>query len=316
LKFFWADRQGNPAPDHATLHVRPFLKGPILSCTNQLKTLPAPRSVKAIKRSFSPSKEEWIHNVNQALEQIKRKEIEKVVLARTYTLELEEEPDPFALTAALQKKAQGAFLFCIQSDWGSFLGATPELLFARRDRQIISEALAGTRARGQNPIEDQKLEKELLLSAKDLREFSLIPLYLQNTLSPLCNLPLSFSPISIHKTQNVQHLYSRCSGILKDHISDEEILSQLHPTPALCGTPKEKACALIQQLEPFERKFYGGLIGWTTLEKSEWAVGIRCCFIQGKKATLYSGTGIVEGSDPEKEWEELDQKIKLYSELF
>lgn len=258
----------------------------------------------------------WIAGVEKALALIRRSELEKVVLARTCTLELAEAPDPFALTAALKQKAQGAFVFCVQSDTEAFLGATPERLFVRNQRQILSEAIAGTRRRGKTSSEDTKLGKQLLKSEKDLREFSPVQIYLQNALSPLCVAPPSFTPISIHQTQNVQHLYSRCSGRLKETVTDEEILLHLHPTPALCGTPKNKAYSVIRELEPFERGLYGGAIGWTTPEASEWIVGIRSCLIRGRTATLFSGTGIVEGSDPEEEWDELNQKLKLYEGIF
>ncbi len=258
----------------------------------------------------------WIQGVEKALDLIRRKELQKVVLARSCTLELAQAPDPFAIVAALKQNAQGAFVFCLQSENQAFFGASPERLFMRKNRQIFSEAVAGTRRRGKNPPEDEKLQNQLLTSAKDLREFSPVQVYLQNALSPLCTSPLTFSPISIHQTQNVQHLYSRCSGNLKESVTDEEVLAHIHPTPALCGTPKQKAFSIIQELEPFERGLYGGAIGWTTPEASEWIVGIRSCLLKGKTATLLSGTGIVEGSDPEEEWDELNQKLKLYDGIY
>ncbi len=234
------------------------------------------------------------------------------MLARICTLELEAAPDPFAMVAALKQKSEGAFVFCVQSEGEAFLGATPERLFRRTEQQIQSEAMAGTRPRGKTMNEDHSFGEELLSNGKLLREFLPVQNYLQKTLAPFCSAPLSFSPISIHKTQNVQHLYSSCTGELKQGTMDEEIVYRLHPTPALCGIPKEKAFSVIQELEPFERGLYGGTIGWTTEHASEWIVGIRSCRIKGKIATLFSGTGIVEGSQPEEEWEELNQKIKLY----
>lgn len=278
--------------------------------------LPPPLSIKVLKQTYLPCREMWIAGVERALDLIQRKELEKVVLARTCTLELATEPDPFAITAALKQKAQGAFVFCVQSETEAFLGATPERLFVRNHREILSEAIAGTRSRGKTASEDKALRVQLLKSEKDLREFSPVQIYLQKALSPLCIAPLSFSPISIHQTQNVQHLYSQSWGKLKETTTDEEILSHLHPTPALCGTPQNKAYSVIRELEPFERGFYGSAIGWTTPEASEWIVGIRSCLIQGKTATLFSGTGIVQGSDPEEEWDELNQKLKLYEEIF
>ncbi|MBU6446742.1 MAG: isochorismate synthase, partial [Verrucomicrobia bacterium] len=254
--------------------------------------------------------------VEKALQLIRRKVLEKVVLGRICILELAEAPDPFAIAAALKEKAHGgAFVFCAQSEAMSFLGASPERLFVRKGRALLSEAIAGTRPRGQTAAIDEQLRSELLNSSKDLREFSPVQKYLQSALSPLCVAPLIFSPISVHQTPNVQHLYSQCSGELKESITDEEILTSLHPTPALCGTPTLKAISLIRECEPFDRGLFGGAIGWSTPEHSEWIVGIRSCIIEGKKATLFSGTGIVEGSDPAEEWEELDHKLKLYDRI-
>lgn len=320
MKVFWSDREGNPPPHNATFGWRCFFPGSSLLESHkitQVKHLPPPSDpIQVVRRTLTPERKKWIEGIEKALSAIQRKELEKVVLARTCTLELSQEPDPFAIAAALRQKSQGAFVFCFQTSKTSFLGATPERLFVRKGRNIMSEAMAGTRRRGKNQEEDEAFKRELFSSPKELREFSPVMTYLQQTLSPLCRSPISFSPLSIHQTQNVQHLFSKCTGELKEKISDEEILFHLHPTPALCGTPKERAYSMIRELEPFQRGLYGGTLGWSTPEASEWVVGIRSCLIQGKTATLFSGTGIVEGSDPAAEWEELDHKLKLYDGIF
>lgn len=289
-KIYWSDREGNPPPDNCTFWKSTFVGTPEKIHNPEFVKLPPPTSVKVLRKTFSPDKKTWIQNVEKALRQ---KDVQKVVLARTCILELATAPDPFAIAAALQQKAKGAFVFC----FNNFLGATPERLFVRKQRNIVSEALAGTLRGGITP--------------KELREFTPVQEHVKAVLTPLCD-HLSFSPISIHHTHNLQHLYSSCSGTLKNQISDEQILSQLHPTPALCGVPKNKALALIRELEPFERGLYCGALGWTTPDASEWIVGIRSCLLEGNKATLYSGTGIVSGSDPEAEWDELDRKLELF----
>ncbi|MGB7978027.1 MAG: isochorismate synthase [Chlamydiales bacterium] len=315
-KIYWADREGISPPPHCTFHFCPFSSLHEYSSAVRQTDLPTPAHFKVVKRRYSPTQEEWKRGVEQTLRLMQQEKLEKVVLARTCTLELEEAPDPFAIAASLKPKAQGAFLFCVQSDTEGFLGATPERLFARNGRNLRSEAVAGTRRRGVTAEEDEALQKELLSSAKDIREFIPVQTYLKNALSPLCLTPLSFTPVTVHRTQNVQHLYSQCSGILKKETTDQEILSSLHPTPALCGAPKQKAYSVIREFEQFDRGLYGGVIGWTTSESSEWIVGIRSCLIRGKTATLFSGTGVVEGSDAEEEWDELNQKLRLYDGIF
>jgi menaquinone-specific isochorismate synthase len=274
--------------------------------------LPPPITARVLKRTFVPEKEEWIQAVKWAL----AKKMQKIVLARCQILELASSPDPFALTAALQRKSQGAHVFCFSEKKIAFFGASPERLFFRSGETLYSEAMAGTRPRGSSQEEDARLGEELLKSVKDLRELTPVRTFLETALHPICQGPLTFSPISLHKTQNVQHLYARCQAVLKSHFTDEEILSRIHPTPALCGTPTEEAFHLIRALEPFERGLYGGALGWSASGSSEWIVGIRSCLVKGNRAYLYAGTGIVEGSEPEEEWEELNQKSRLYDGIF
>jgi menaquinone-specific isochorismate synthase len=243
--------------------------------------------------------------------------MEKVVLARCQVLELAESPDPFALTAALKNRARGAYVFCFSEGDTAFFGASPERLFFRDGLDLYSEAMAGTRLRGHSAEEDAQLGRELLGSLKDLRELTPVQTFLKTALAPLCEKPPVFGPVSLHKTQNVQHLYAQCKAQLRDgNLSDNEILTRIHPTPALCGSPANEAFDLIRALEPFDRGLYGGALGWSTPEASEWIVGIRSCLIRGNRAYLYTGTGIVEGSDPGEEWEELNQKGRLYDEIF
>lgn len=315
LRVYWSDREGNGPPPHAKFQCRPFFPDapiPFQESSERIEHLPSPISVKVLKRTFLPEKKQWIHAIENALS----KSMEKVVLARCQILELAESPDPFALTAALKKKAHGAYVFCYNAGDTSFFGASPERLFFRNGQTLYSEAMAGTRARGSSPIEDDHLGLELMKSAKDLRELTPVRTFLQTALDPICQGPLSFSPISLHKTQNVQHLYTCCTAELRANLSDHEILFRLHPTPALCGTPTSEAFDLIRKVEPFDRGLYGGALGWSTVEASEWIVGIRSCLLKGNRAFLYAGTGIVEGSDPEEEWAELNQKSRLYDEIF
>lgn len=315
MRLYWSDRDGNPAPENCTFSCRPFSDRSSTVAVKQVE-LPPPASVKVLRRTFSPTREQWIENVEKALHLIRRKELQKVVLARTCTLELAIAPDPFTITAALKSKAQGAFLYCLQSDTDAFLGASPERLFSRKNRLLLSEAIAGTRRRGKNPFEDAQLRHQLLTSPKDLNEFFPVCTYLQTTLAPLSLSAPTLTKPTVHQTQNVQHLYSQCSANLKDSIEDEQIIDLLHPTPALCGIPKEKAFQIIRELEPFERGLYGGVIGWSTQDAAEHIVAIRSCHLSGKIATLFSGTGIVEGSNPQEEWEELNQKLRLYDGIF
>lgn len=314
MKVFWAGRGGIPAPAGCAFQTFPLFSS---SPTLRIDSLPPPPPpFKPLSKTFSPGKEAWIRGVEKALIAIQQKKLDKVVLARCLTLELDRVPDPFAIAAALQKKAQNAYLFCLETPERAFLGASPERLFSRTGNEIASEAVAGTRKRGATPSEDLELKNQLLSSPKELLEFFFVQNYIKETLEPLAQSPVAFSPLGIHTTPNVQHLYSSCQAKLKPGVSDSLLLDRIHPTPALCGAPKAEALRLLREIEPFDRGLYGGVIGWQTPDASEYAVAIRSCLIEGKTVRLYSGTGIVEGSDPDEEWEELDQKLKLYEGIF
>jgi menaquinone-specific isochorismate synthase len=296
VRIFWSDRNGNPPPVDAIFSWRTF-DSQIRSAPYVPVQLPPPASYKVVKQSFVPTKEQW----SELLQ--KGKSLPKVVLARACVMELSEKPDPFAVTAALLQKAKNSYVFCLSENGKSFLGATPENLFSRKKSEIVAEALAGTKPIGASFTE------------KDHREFAYIPAYLKEVLPPFCH-SLKFNPVSITSTSHLQHLHSSCTATLKKTVTDERLLAALHPTPALCGTPKQKAFEFIQMHEPFQRGLYGGVIGWKTENASDWAVAIRSCLIEENRVTLYTGAGIVEGSDPDLEWEELDQKLKLYDGIF
>lgn len=300
MKVFWSDPEGNPPPPGASFAYCPFLEttpSPFGKVT-LVKNLPEYTPIRILKKTFSPTREKWIEGIRRT----QKEGINKVVLARCCVLELEKYPDPFAVASSLLKRAKNSTVFCFSDEKCAFLGATPEILFIRENNKITTEALAGTRLRGED-------KTAFLTSKKDLSEIEPVIEYLQNRLG--C---LSFSPISVKETPNLLHLHAKGTGITS--LSDAQILEKIHPTPALCGLPKQQALDWIQKIEPFERGLYGGTLGWTTKEKSTWVVAIRCCQIEGKTVKLYTGAGIVPLSNPEQEWEELNHKMALYENIF
>ncbi len=303
MKVFWSDEQGNSPPEDAIFSACLFTETVPVPFENVtfVKELPlSSKPIRIVKRTFTPNREEWIEGIKRT----QKSGISKVVLARCCELECEEAPDPFAIAARLLEKAKNSTVFCFQDGDAAFVGATPEILFSRENNKLTTEALAGTRLRGED-------ETAFLQSKKDLSEIEPVIDYLQKNLSFL-----SFSPISIKKTSNLLHLHAKGTGTIPSSVSDAQILEKIHPTPALCGLPKQQALDWIQKIEPFERGLYGGILGWSTKEKSTWIVAIRCCFIQGNTVKLYTGAGIVPLSNPEKEWEELNNKMALYEDIF
>lgn len=269
-----------------------------------------------LQRQDNPSYSQWQNNIHKALESISSGSIDKLVLARKTTLTC---AAPISAWPILHrfKDTQHATLFAFQMDpENCFLGATPERLFLREKNQLHTEAIAATRPRGKTPQEDLAFEKALRTCPKELREFNLVKEYLHSTATPLCSHMAWENKTTLLKTPHVQHLHDRLNATLNSTVSSAELLRLFHPTPALGGFPKEQALKQLQQIEPFDRGWYGSAIGTITAERSSFYVAIRSALIQNKFLHLFAGTGIVPGSLPEREWEELEHKIHPFLEIF
>lgn len=320
FQIYWKSPYGSPPPAHAVFGWLPFLDSfPLPSIENIIRVhdLPPPLfQIPIQKTTFLPDKPAWITSIEETLKTIQSGILSKVVLARSCVFECVETVDPFAVAAYLQNKSQNSTVFCFANETMAFVGASPEILFQRKHRIIQSDIIAGTARRGSTPEEDLLIEKKLLQDPKMLREWKAVQTFLKTQLASLCVGPLLSFPLHVKKTSHVQHLSGQIQGTLLPHIKDEDILQKIHPTPALCGTPTNRARNWILQQEPFSRGLYGGAVGWSTQEESEWVVAIRSCLIQNSRVTVCTGAGIVEGSQPEEEWEELNHKMALYKDLF
>ena len=253
----------------------------------------------------------WTEAVDRALQEFQSGPLEKVVLARKSCLELTETITPFALVEILAGGAPACFHFCLQptANSGAFLGASPELLFRREATRLESEAVAGTRPRSLDTVEDERLESQLLKMSKEQLEHRLVVDSLANTFRELCADFSQDSSPSVLKLSRVQHLRTAFSGQLNDGVGDDSILRAFHPTPATCGSPCDAAARFISENEPFDRGWYAGPMGFVSRDEAEFAVAIRSMLWLGRKTHVYAGAGIVDGSESEREWNELEDKI-------
>lgn len=258
------------------------------------------------KISHLPSQNQWIHLVEKALQSIHQSHFEKVVLSRREQIDFPHPIDPYSLCQAIHSTQHTVFLFQ-PTPQSTFLGATPERLYRRKNQEIECDALAGTHLLGCND--------ELMKSEKDFREFLIVKNRIVETLSPYCKKPLTASLPSIRSSKQLCHLYSNIQGTLKENVSDHFLIPLLHPTPALCGYPKQAAQQFLSQNEPFARGLYGAPLGWMNDQEADFAVGIRSCLIHGSSAYIYAGTGIVDGSDPVQEWKESEHKLMQFNKL-
>ena len=252
-------------------------------------------------RADSPDREEWDRLIAHILDAIKAGELEKVVLARQSELRFSGNLDPIDLLARLARDAAGAFVFCFQAGAGAaFLGASPERLFKRTGARIESEALAGTRPRGGSEREDALLSEELLGSDKDLREHRFVMNSIARAFAKLCGDAHSTGALSLVKLSSCQHLVCRYEGTLAEGRCDADVLEALHPTPAVGGQSVQAALRSIRELEPFDRGWYAGPVGWVGADSSEFAIAIRSGLVDGCDLYCYSGAGIVAGATAEQ----------------
>ncbi len=190
-----------------------------------------------------------------------------------------------------------------------FLGATPERLFLRQGRHLQTEVVAGTRRRGDDPTEDERLAAELRASSKEQLEHDIVRKSIRQRLHSCVQDLQVDAQASVLQLPRKQHLYSYVQGTLRCDVTDGELIERLHPTPAVGGYPTDNALAEIDQLEPFERGWYAAPVGWIGAEAAEFAVAIRSGLLTGDALALYSGAGIVPGSTAEAEWDEIEHKI-------
>ena len=218
--------------------------------------------------------------------------------------------------AALLQRLAAAYPECWTFNVDGLIGATPELLVRRDGDQVTSRVLAGTvRRRGDDSV-DAGLAEALLASGKDLEEHDYAVHSVAESLAAHCtDLQVPTAPHVLSLT-NVQHLATEVSGLLADGAPALALAASLHPTAAVCGTPTERATALIRELEGMDRGRYAGPVGWIDAHgDGELGIALRCGAIEdsergpGTRLRLYAGCGIVAGSDPDSEIAESEAKF-------
>ena len=250
--------------------------------------------------------------INAILADIAEGRLHKAVLARRVELRL---TAPVAAFTVLQRWCNtnpGSFGFAIEQGVDLFMGCSPERLYRRWDRQIRTESLAGTVRRGVTREDDADLEHRLRHDPKLLREHDLVTRFVRSQIEPWVTEAESPIEAGIFKLDRIQHRHLPISATLKPGVLDEQLLHALHPTPAVCGFPRGAAQALIRRQETVQRGWYSGAVGIVSPQHSEFAVAIRSALLNQDRILCYSGVGIVEGSDPEAEWHELEVKIESF----
>ena len=284
----------------------------------QLKlTSPVALSLSAniVVQEHIPEHDEWCSLLTRAIDEMKAGKMEKVVMARETKLTLSKPISAAEFLFTSQQVNHHCYHFMMAfSQESGFISSTPERLYLRQAQQLNSEALAGTVANNVDDIiaaenakwlmEDNKNQHENLVVVDDICQ------QLQGAVTGI-----DVSSAKVIRLRKIQHLYRSISATLISP-SDSDCLQRLQPTAAVCGLPRIVARNFLAKNESFSRDWYAGTGGFMSLNKSEFAVSLRCAKIEGSQVSLYSGAGIVSGSDPEQEWEEIENKAAGLKSLF
>ena len=251
----------------------------------------------------------WKEHVATAVSRIQRGELDKVVLARDIYVKSDKSIDPRVILNKLANEYPSTWKYSISG----LVGATPELLLRLSRGMITSRVLAGTISKTGNDEKDLALAASLARSSKDLAEHEYAVRSVADAIEPFCtSINVPESPFVLHLA-NVMHLATDVTGALVETLAHTDaftILEQLHPTAAVCGTPRPQAAALIAEIEGISRGRYAGPVGWIDAAgDGELGIALRCGQINGDSIRIFAGCGIVDGSDPEIELAETNAKF-------
>ncbi|CAM1344399.1 chorismate-binding protein [Tenacibaculum amylolyticum] len=254
-------------------------------------------------------KEKHITLVKKGVNAIKEGSFEKVVLSRKEIISLEK----LEVVEILQKlivKYPTAFVYVwYHPTIGMWLGATPETLMSIEGESFKTMSLAGTQV--------FKEGNEVVWEPKEIEEQEIVTRYIKKKLDPICN-ELQIHDLETIQIGNLLHLRTTITGRFLDSIAN--LINVLHPTPAVCGFPKEKSKQFIIEKEGYDRSFYTGFLGELNLESDQEVytnlyVNLRCMEVENSKVSIYVGGGITKDSDEVKEWEETVAKSKAMKSI-
>ena len=248
-------------------------------------------------------KDQYIKAFNRFIEPLKNGSFEKLVLSRSASYELSSNFSPIeTFVTACNNYPRMMISLCHTSISGTWIGSTPEIILSGQHPNWQTVALAGTMA-----IQDEEIPSEW--SPKNQKEQRIVSEYIQQVLKSFKSKATLKGPYTA-RAGHLVHLKTDFQFKLKnaDHLGD--LLTALHPTPAVCGLPKEDAYQFILDHEGYDRSYYSGIIGWLNPNDiTHLYVNLRCMHLSNKMTTLYAGGGILASSNADAEWEETQIKM-------
>ncbi len=267
---------------------------------DELRRAASPRAHIVPRRG---ERERWDTLVARALANIASGALDKVVVARALEVESDADFDCDAIVRALEERYPTCRTFLLRGDGGAaFVGSTPETLCLIDGAEVYTEALAGSARPGEIAA--------LLGNRKELREHRWVVDHLIAALGPLCDSLTRRPEPGVRQLANVAHLHTPVAARLSAGRSTADVAAALHPTPAVGGVPSEAALSFLAEHECLDRGLYAGIVGWVGNGRAELAVALRSALVRGRRARLFVGAGIVEGSAAAAEWAETELKAR------
>jgi menaquinone-specific isochorismate synthase len=260
-----------------------------------------------------PGLAKWEENISQCLQRLNQ-DLEKVVLSRKQIYKANI-TDVLSVFLQPHKQNTNHYVFLLKLDEDHlFISLTPEKLFKVDHSILTSDAIAGTRPRGNTERDDQKYEAELLESDKELREHRVVSHQISKAFEKTCSSFERLTKEQVLKLNNVQHLISEFRGELNHKQKYDKLINLFHPTPAVGGHPKKAALELIREIEGYDRGLYSAPVGIISKNYTEVLVAIRSALLHKSNLHVYGGAGIVLGSDANEEWSETQKKMNTIRE--
>ena len=266
-----------------------------------------------VERAMNRSR--WVESVARISAQVRDGAYEKAVLASQQVLLGAGGISIGAALARLRANYPNCHVFTVAQGARTFLGASPELLVRLGGGQVEALGLAGSLRRGETPEEDERLGEQLMASAKDRIEHETVVRAIRERLASATDELHAPNAPRLRKLRNIQHLSTEISGRVRPGVDVLDLVERLHPTPAVCGWPTEVARTVIEEHEDFDRGWYAGPVGWVDgAGDGEFAVALRSAVVEGDRAWLFAGNGIMGDSVPELELAEVQLKFRPVAE--
>ncbi|SFC19082.1 anthranilate synthase component I [Clostridium uliginosum] len=274
------------------------------------------RQEEDVSFSFESSKEQFIENVKKAKEHILEGDIFQIVLSQRMFCNTKK--TPFEIYRRLREENPSPYMFLIDYETYQVIGSSPESLVSVRKNKVATNPIAGTRKRGKDEKEDDKLAKELLEDEKEIAEHVMLVDLGRNDIGKISRIGTvkvnDF--MKVEKFSHVMHITTTVTGDISEDNDAFDALSACLPAGTVSGAPKIRAIQIIEGLENSKRGIYGGAVGYFSYGGDmDMAIAIRTLILKDKVAYLQAGAGIVYDSVPEKEFDEIQNKLMVLKEV-